>query len=304
VIANLKKSIHRQAQLAGQSDRRTRKSVFKLTEADREEALALLSDDPIGAVHMIGMLEDYGVIHAAHRGQFYGYFENDKMAGVALLGHSILIYGKKASLPYFAKAIMEAKASGHVIFGPRKQVESFWTSLKKLGWQTRLVRDFHWFVSPRSTQLPKSLQLRKAGLEDSQVVADAQAEMAFEVSGIDPRVSDGESFYQRVAERIRRGRVWVKIEDGKLVFKADLVNQTSETAYLEGIWTSPEYRDKGIATECLSELVHRLLYSGSIPCLVVEAHNEAAKKVYSKVGFRRQEDYQARYLNPLETSVS
>ena len=300
MIANLK-SLHRQSQFGEQSDLPMRKSVFVLTEADREEALALLSDDPIGGVHLIGMLEDYGVIHAAHRGQFFGYYENDKLAGVALLGHYILIYGKEASLPYFAKAAFKLKAGGNVIFGPRKQVESFWSSLKKLGWQTRLVRQYHWFVSHRSAQLPNCLQLRKACLEDLKAVAEAHAEMVFEASGIDPRVSDYEGFYHRVAERIERGRIWVKIEAGKLVFKADLVNQTSETSYLEGIWTDPAYRGKGIATECLRELVHRLLYSGSIPCLVVEPHNEIANRVYQNVGFLRQEEYQARYLKALDS---
>ncbi len=299
MIANLK-SLNRHTQFAGQSNLPVRKSVFELTESDREEALALLCDDPISAVHLIGMLEDYGVVHEAHRGQFFGYYENDKLAGVALLGHSILIYGKEASLPYFAEATIKSKAKGHVIFGPRKQVESFWSSLEKLGWHTRLVREYHWFVSHRSAKLPKSLQLRKASLDDIQVVANAQAQMVFEASGIDPRETDFEGYYYRVAERIKRGRVWIKIEDGKLVFKADLVNQTSDTSYLEGIWTDPEYRDKGIATECLSELVHRLLYSGSIPCLVVEPHDEIAKRVYRKVGFMRSEEYQARYLNPLE----
>lgn len=297
-MANLKR-LERQPQVVGLGKRLLRKSVLALTEADCQEVLALLSDDPIATVHLRGMLEDYGVVHAAHRGQFFGYYENHELAGVALLGHAILLYGKEAAFPYFAQATLQAKNSGQVIFGPRQQVEAFWSSLEKLGRQTRLVRDYHWFVSHRPAQLPKSLQLRKARLEDLEAVANAHAEMVCEGNGVDPRSSDWQSFCQRVAERIKRGRVWVKIEDGNLVFKADLINQTRETSYLEGIWTHLAYRDQGVATQCLTELVHRLCRKGSVPCLVVEPDDIPARRVYERVGFVQTQEYQARYLKPL-----
>jgi uncharacterized protein len=289
-----------QNQFAGRGDRVVRQSVFLLTEADREDALTLLNEDPIGAVYLIGMLEDYGVAHTAHRGQFFGYYENRKLAGVAMLGHFILIYGKEDSVPYFAKAAIESKAEGHVIFGPRKQVELFWSYIEKYQMQTRLVRDYHWYVNHRPATSPNRLQLRQARLEDLESVADAHAEMAFEGSGLDPRVTDWQGFHQRIAERIKRGRVWVKIEDGKCVFKADLFNQTAETNYLEGVWTHPDYRGKGIATECLTELVHRLCRKGAVLCLVAELNNRKARRVYEKVGFVPTKEYQARYLKPLE----
>lgn len=298
MIANLK-SLERHHQLGESGGRIAQKSVQALSEADREEALALLSEDPIGGVHLMGMLEDYGVVHPAHRGQFFGYYEDHKLAGVAMLGHSILINGTEASYPYFAQASCKAKVQGHVIFGPRQQVESFWSYLEKLGWQTRLVRDYDWLVSHRPAQPLKSLQLRKARIEDLEAVAEAHASMVFEGSGIDPRATDRQGFYHRVAERIKRGRVWLKIEDGKFIFKADLIHQTREASYLEGIWTHPDYRDRGVATNCLAELVHRLFRKGSVPCLIVEVHEKSARRVYEKIGFVQTQAYQARYLKPL-----
>jgi predicted GNAT family acetyltransferase len=132
-----------------------------------------------------------------------------------------------------------------------------------------------------------------------EVVATAQAEMAFEASGTDPRLSDPEGFRRRVAERIERGRIWVKIEEGKVVFKADLMSVTPEVVYLEGIWTHPDYRGRGIAKSCLTELVHRLLRQHLMVCLLVEPDEKAAIKVYEHVGFVHREEYQARFLKPL-----
>jgi len=131
------------------------------------------------------------------------------------------------------------------------------------------------------------------------VVADAQAEMSLEESGTDPRLTDLEGFRCRVAERIERKRTWVKLQDGQVVFKAELQSVTPEVVYLEGIWTHPDYRNRGIAESCLTELAHRLLRQHLVLCLAVEAHEQAALRVYKQVGFVYREDYQARYLTPL-----
>jgi predicted GNAT family acetyltransferase len=275
-------------------------TLRQLQEEDCEETLAFLSQTPLDAVHLIGMIEDNGIVSPFHRGNLFGYFENKKLAAVALLGHSILLHGKEESFPYFAEAAIDSNTKGHVIFGPRKQVENFWSHLEKHERKTRLVRQHNWYVCGQPFQALRHLQLTQATLEELTVVANAQAEMALEESGIDPRESDSLGFFNRVAERIKRGRIWVKMDDGKVIFKADLISQTQEVSYIEGIWTHPDCRNQGIATTCVSELAHRLLHLGSTPCLVVEPHEEAARRVYERVGFICTDEYQARYLMPLE----
>ena len=45
-----------------------------------------------------------------------------------------------------------------------------------------------------------------------------------------PRQSDPEGFRRRTAERIKRQRTWVKLQDGKVVFKVEIVSETEEVA--------------------------------------------------------------------------
>ena len=51
------------------------------------------------------------------------------------------------------------------------------------------------------------------------------------------------------------GRVWVLEEDGKLIFKTDIMADTSDVVYLEGIWVSQTERGKGIGRKCLPAVV-------------------------------------------------
>jgi len=283
-------------------DKVLKRTVRELGEEDRAPVLALLSNDPLRGVHLQSMIEDHGLCHPKHRGHFFGYYEDGRLTGVALLGHLMMIYAEaeaeEAALNYFAQAAVASGAKGHVVFGPREQVEAFWARLSESGRETRLVRDYYWYVCEQS-QLPlERLQLRQASLAELEVVANAQAEMALEESGVDPRVADLEGFRQRVAERIERGRTWVKLEDGKVVFKAELQSITSEAIYLEGIWTHPNYRNRGIAKSCVAELTHRRLRRQQVICLVVEPHEQIARHIYEQAGFVHHGDYQARYLKP------
>jgi hypothetical protein len=210
-----------------------------------------------------------------------------------------VICAEDDALPGFAQAAVESRAKGHMIFGPQAQVEAFWEYLSQHGRETKLVSTQRWYACRRPRRPLDGLQLQRANFAELDVVADAQAEMALEVSGTDPRLSDPAGFRHRVAERIERKRTWVKIEDGKVVFKAELVSETPETVYLEGIWTHPGYRNRGIAKSCLTELVHRLLRDHQVVCLLTDEEERAAQRVYEQVGFVHCEDYQARFLKPL-----
>jgi len=286
-------------QMPIQREEARHREVRELSEIDRAQVLELLSEDPLRGVILRGMIEDHGISHSAHRGRFFGYYEDNRLAGLALLGHHILIYAEDVALPFFAQTAVEIQAKGHMILGPQPQVEAFWQLLSQYGRETKLVSQQLWYVCRQPQASLQQMQLQRANLAELDVVADAHAEMACESSGTDPRVSDPAGFRHRVAERIERKRVWVKIQDGKVVFKADLVSITAEAVYLEGVWTHPDYRGRGIAKSCMTELVHRLRREHQTVCLLVEPEEKAAIKVYEHVGFVHCEDYQARFLKPL-----
>jgi hypothetical protein len=274
--------------------------VRRLNELDYRDVLTLLAASPQQGLHLESLITDYGLTSPSLRGFFFGYFVDEQLTGVALIGHQILFCAPDEALSHFARAAAESGIRSSVIFGPRRQVAIFWQHLSAFGREQKQTRDFCWHVCEQPARPLTQMQLLQAAPEHLEMVVEAHASMFIEATGADPRLTDPEGFRKRALERINRGRTWVRVADGKVVFKAELQSVTPDAIYLEGIWTDPEYRGRGIARESVVELTHRRLRKQQIVCLVIEPGEEAAQRIYEYAGFRYQSDYQAIYLQPVQ----
>lgn len=283
------------AELAPQQDVSPSTYVRELDELDYRQALDLLATHPLQGVHLESLINDHGLTSPALRGRFFGYFENGQLTGLALLGHQIMFCAPDAALPQLARTAAAAGLHTSVIFGPRPQVELFWEHYAEFGRALKMQRDFYWYVCEAPAQPLRQFQLIQATAEHLEMVMEAQASTFFEATGTDPRQTDPAGFRRRVLERIERGRTWIKLENDTVVFKAELQSVTPEAIYLEGIWTNPAYRQRGIARECVVELTHRRLRQQQVLCLAVEPDEAVAMRIYQYAGFRHETNYQARY---------
>lgn len=274
-------------------------AVRELDELDYRAALALLVANPQQGVHLESLINDHGLTSPALRGRFFGYFENDQLTGIALIGHQIMFCAPDAAIPELARTAANSGLRNSVIFGPRQQIELFWGHFAALGRELKMQRDFYWYVCETPAQPIRQFELVLATAEHLEVVMEAQASGFFEATGTDPRQTDPEGFRSRVLKRIEQGRTWLKLENDTVVFKAELQSVTPDVIYLEGIWTHPEYQGRGIAKACVVELTHRRLRKQQVLCLAVEPDEQVAIQIYRHAGFRHQEDYQAIYPQPL-----
>ena len=139
--------------------------------------------------------------------------------------------------------------------------------------------------------------LRLATPDDLQQVMVVQGQMAFEESGVNPMESDPEGFRRRCLRRIEQGRVWVWVEDGRLIFKADIISDTPDVIYVEGVWVAPEERGQGYGLRCLSQLSRDLLARvGAVTLLVNEKAPEAIA-FYRRAGYRMSSHYDTIFLH-------
>ena len=138
--------------------------------------------------------------------------------------------------------------------------------------------------------------LRLADPDDLAMVTPVHAALAFEESGVNPLLTDAEGFQGRCRRRIERGRVWVWIEHGQLIFKADVISDTPEVIYLEGVFVNSDERRKGYGTRCLSQLSRQLLRrTRSISVLVSEDRHDA-QRFFQTVGFSARALYHTMFL--------
>jgi len=269
-----------------------------LAERHKAEILAFLRERPLHTVYLTGYILDNGVVSPLNRGSFYGYRGLDgRLEGVALIGHATLFEARSdAALAAFA-ALAQKCSRTHLLLGEMDKVEHFWGHYAGGGQEARLVCRELLFEQKFPVEARESVRgLRQATLADLELVMPVHARLAFEESGVNPMVKDANGFRLRCARRIEQGRVWVLVEDGRLIFKADIVSDTAEVIYLEGIYVAAEERGQGLGRRCLSQLTRTLLARTKTVSLLVNEQNRAASDFYQKAGFKLRAHYDTIFL--------
>ena len=77
----------------------------------------------------------------------------------------------------------------------------------------------------------------------------AAVAMFTEEVGVSPlRVDGGAGYRARVAELVRAGQSLAWIEDGEVLFKAEIGAVSRAACQVQGVWVAPAHRGRGIGT--------------------------------------------------------
>ena len=264
--------------------------VCSLTENDREAALAFLAVRPVQTVVMTSFIIDNGVESELNCGRFFAYRNAaGEIEGIALIGHTTLVEARtEAALKTLAFQARTSETPIHLIMSSDSEAERFWLHYTGGLTQPRLKCTEALFEVSFPYAVQKcEWQIENADMSQLLPVAEAQAEIAFLECGVDPMVRDREGFLKRVARRIEQGRVFTVYADGKLIFKADIIAETTETIYLEGIYVHPDHRGTGVGSRCLAALTLRLLDRVENICMLSNVDFAAAHKSYHKAGYKQ-----------------
>jgi len=76
-----------------------------------------------------------------------------------------------------------------------------------------------------------------------------------------------------------------------VVFKAELSAGTPDVVQVQGVFTAPSRRRRGVATAGMTALCSLLLESVPLVTLYLNGYNQAALRVYQRVGFEQQGEF-------------
>jgi len=112
--------------------------------------------------------------------------------------------------------------------------------------------------------------------------------MFTEEVGVSPLAGDGGAAYRaRVTELIRTGRAFARIEDGQVIFKAEVGAATPQACQVQGVWVRPEYRGQGLAAPGMAAVVVEARRTISpVVSLYVNDFNTPGRATYRRAGFR------------------
>lgn len=272
--------------------------IEELAVEDEAEVLDFLSARPTHTVLMASMVRDNGVVSPHNRGSFYARRDQrGQLEGVALIGHVTAIEaGTEESLAAFARLTRHC-VNTHLIRGERKMIESFWKYYANSGQEPRRISREVLFEQREPLPLAETIEdLRSATLSDLEQILKINAAIAFQEGGSSPFNRDPSGFRYRTAKRIERNRVWVWVRDRKLIFKADVIAETPEAVYLEGVHVDAEERMKGYGRRCMTQLARILLTQSKSICLTVNERNKTALAFSAKAGYQVHSDYETIYL--------
>ncbi len=263
-------------------------TVRRLTGADRPEIVALLDRDPVANVFVTSRLE------ASSRSdrlgaEMWGYYDNGRLSAACYSGANLVpVQADESAAQAFADhATREGRRCSSIV-GPAGAVLPLWERLRPAWGPAREERlsqpvmaiDRVPFIDPDPLVRPV-----RAGEID--ILLPASVAMFTEEVGVSPVADGGMALYRaRVAELIRNGRTFARIEDGRVVFKADVGAASSRACQVQGVWVDPARRGEGIAAPGMAAVVaHAMAEIAPVVSLYVNDFNVRARAAYRRTGF-------------------
>ncbi|HVG21819.1 MAG TPA: GNAT family N-acetyltransferase [Blastocatellia bacterium] len=273
-------------------------TVHRLTDDDKDEVLSFLAARPVHTFGLTGFVRDNGLVSPHNRGTFYACRDDQGLLeGVALIGHFILFEARsERAIEAFAR-IAQGCSNAFMLLGEQDDVRAFWHYYSPEGQQARLSCRELLFVQKWPIEVLGNVRgLRLATPDDLDMIVPAHAETALIESGVNPLEVDPEGFRRRCARRIEMGKTWVLVENSKLMFKAEIVSDTPDVVYVEGVWVNPDDRGKGHGSRCMSQLGMIFLQRTRSVCVLVNEDFKAAQASYRKAGYKFIAYYETIFL--------
>jgi uncharacterized protein len=264
-------------------------SLRLLTDHDRDEVLAICDRDPVSHVFVSSRIRNAGLDPRRLGAQVWGYFEAGRLTSLCYSGANLVPIeaGPEAITVFAERARMHGRRCSSII-GPAEAVTQLWGLLEPSWGRPRDVRANQPVLTISSAPLvapdPLVTTVRPDQLD---VMMPACVAMFTEEVGVSPIGADGGFAYRaRVGELIRTGRSFARIENGRVLFKAEVGAATPLACQVQGVWVPPEARGQGLAAHGMATVVQSALATiAPVVTLYVNDFNAPARAAYRRVGF-------------------
>lgn len=211
-----------------------------------------------------------------------------ELAGVASLQPSVAL--EAGAEPEVEAALLPhlATVGAGLLKAPTGVAERIWRALSRAGRRALLDRlETAYTLAPgegRLAQAPPAARVRAARAGDLDALVHAARASLREERRPDPFDGDPEGFRRWVAARLPRATV-IELE-GALRFVGYADVQRREGWLLQGVYSWPEVRGRGLASAGVSALCRRAFDAGAshVQLAVVEG-NGPAERLYDRLGF-------------------
>ena len=264
-------------------------SLRLLDNRDRDEALELCDRDPVVNVFISSRVREAGLEPSRLGAQIWGYQAGGRLTSLCYAGANLVPVA--ATPPAITACAGRARLLGRrcsSIVGLAPDTLGLWELLEPYWGRPREIRAVQPVMATSGPPLvaPDPL-VRRVRPDELGILLPASVAMFTEEVGVSPVGPDGGAAYRaRVSELIALGRAFARIEDGQVVFKAEIGSVTPLACQVQGVWVRPELRGRGLATAGMAAVVAEALRNvAPVVSLYVNDFNTPARAAYRRVGF-------------------
>ncbi|MDT3443809.1 MULTISPECIES: GNAT family N-acetyltransferase [unclassified Pseudofrankia] len=265
--------------------------VRLLDDRDLPAVRQLLARDPVTDVFVASRVEACGLDPWRLGAEVWGHIVDGRIAALCYSGANLWPVGAgAASVRLFAERARRAGRRCSSIVGEASSVGQLWRSLEPSWGPAREVRSEQPLLVIDSPPLiaPDPL-VRLVRPDELDILMPASIAMFTEEIGVSPILADGGALYRaRVAEFVGQRRSFAHIEDGRVLFKAEIGAIAGGVSQVQGVWVAPELRGRGLGAAGTASVVAlaQAMYA-PVVSLYVNDFNLPARRAYERVGFRR-----------------
>ena len=268
---------------------RTRNPVHALSPSDRDAALELCARNLPANVFVAARLLE-GVLDT-QPGSVLGNKSDGVLQSLCWSSANLVpVEADEPTLAFYADRVRRWRRHCASILGPSDQVAELWRLLGAAWGPARAVRPNQPLMSTmtRPSELGVTLdeRVRPARIEEVDLVMPAAAHMFEGEIGYPPFSGSGAAYRNALQALIDRGHTFVVVEDGAVVFKADVGSVALGCAQLQGVWLDPRLRGQGLAVPMMAGVVEQVMATRARwVTLYVNDFNTSARSTYRHVGF-------------------
>ncbi|MDN5790020.1 MAG: GNAT family N-acetyltransferase [Micrococcales bacterium] len=268
---------------------RQRLPVRPVSVGELDDALALCATDRAANVFLAARIIDGAV--RQHPGSLLGHYRGGLLAGLAWVAANVVPVGLgEDGAAAIAQRINRLRRGSASIFGASDQVMMLWEHLSPTWGPPRSMRGHQPLMvtrtRPSTLGLARDPRVRPAGLDEVDMVLPAASQMFTEEIGYPPYQGSDRSYRSGVISLIRRGHTFVRVDDGEVVFKADIGSLGLGCAQVQGVWVHPRLRGRGMAVPAMAAVVELILDGPADEVtLYVNDYNAPARAAYVHCGF-------------------
>jgi predicted GNAT family acetyltransferase len=258
-----------------------------LAERDLPALRALLDRDPVANCFVTSRVEAAGVDPWRLGAELWGYGEPTLDAACFAGANLVPVGDAPPALAAFADRARRQGRRCSSIVGPARSVAALWDRLEPHWGPARDVRpDQPLLATSRPPAVPGDPAVRRVSPAELDVLMPACIAMFTEEVGTSPLGSDnGVAYRARVRDLVTAGRAFARIEDGEVLFKAELGAVSARACQIQGVWVHPSLRGQGLGTAGTAAVVAEALRTvAPVVSLYVNGYNVPARRAYERIG--------------------